>query len=215
MHTSSAPSLEVDYPYSPDVLDLTLIHHVAQRFVPAMEVLYDRYASRLVGFIHRIIQDRLVAEELMQETLLHVWQRVDTYHATGSVGAWIFRIARNRALDHLRRTKVRPSSDDKDIDTYHQLTDSPLDGTLSAIELQVERTYHHAHLEQALSKLPPNQRYYLELVYFQGMTHHAIALHTQTPLGTVKYHIKTALCRLAHTLQFYPYGRNTGYTHVL
>src|SRR5689334_14457666 len=93
-------------------VDLALIERVAHRDESAVGELYDRHARVLFAVVCRIVRDEGEAEDILQETLLRVWQKADTYDAVlGTPAAWLIRIARNRAIDRLRARQARPATE--------------------------------------------------------------------------------------------------------
>ena len=90
------------------VSDETLLRLVARQNSAAYETFYDRHTTAVYSLILRIIRQPTRAEELLQETFWQVWRNAATYRGEGAALAWLLRIARNRALDELRRQKVRP-----------------------------------------------------------------------------------------------------------
>src|SRR6266511_5495824 len=91
--------------------DETLVIQVARGNSAALEVLYDRYASRVLGISVKVIGDQALAEDVLQETFWRVWQSAGTYQPQrGSFTGWLFRIARNLAIDAYRRRNVRPQA---------------------------------------------------------------------------------------------------------
>ena len=89
--------------------DETLATQVARGNSAALEVLYDRYASIVLGIALKVTGDQALAEEILQETFWRVWQSAATYQSQlGSFTGWLFRIARNLAIDTYRRRNVRP-----------------------------------------------------------------------------------------------------------
>src|SRR5512132_1851522 len=91
--------------------DETLVIQVARGNSAALEVLYERYASTVLGISIKVIGDQALAEDVLQETFWRVWQSAATYQSQrGSFTGWLFRIARNLAIDAFRRRNVRPQS---------------------------------------------------------------------------------------------------------
>src|SRR5215216_4741788 len=91
--------------------DETLVIQVARGNPAALEVLYDRYASTVLGISVKVIGDQALAEDVLQETFWRVWQSAATYQSQrGSFTGWLFRIARNLAIDAYRRRNVRPQA---------------------------------------------------------------------------------------------------------
>jgi len=95
--------------YSGQLSDEVLAARVAQGDKTAFETLYDRHASMILGITLRITGERVVAEDVVQETFWRMWQSADTFQPErGPFTAWLFRIARNLAIDMYRRRNVRP-----------------------------------------------------------------------------------------------------------
>jgi RNA polymerase sigma-70 factor (ECF subfamily) len=185
--------------------DEELLHKVAQGDMPALEVLYDRHASTIYNVVYRIVKDGTVAEGIMQETFLQVWQKANEFAGTGVGAAWIFRIARNKSLDQLRRNRARPVPAEKPIEEHHSLFYDSDDVSLTQVEANVERTYQQDHIRTALAQIPPEQRLCLELAYFEGMSQSQIAEYTNTPLGTIKTRVRMGIQKLEHILRTYGY----------
>lgn len=190
----------------PNRTDEELLHAVAQRDVQALELLYDRHATTVYNLVYRIVKDGIVAEGIMQETFLQVWQKAHEFAGTGVGAAWMFRIARNKALDQLRRNRARPVSAEKAIEEHYGLSDEAPNGTsLTQVEASVERTYNKQHIRAALAQIPAEQRLCLELAYFEGMSQSQIADYTKTPLGTIKTRVRMGMQKLEHILRMYGY----------
>ncbi len=190
----------------PNRTDEALLHAVAQKDVAALELLYDRHAGTIYNVVCRIVKDTVVAEGIMQETFLQVWQKAGEFAGTGVGAAWMFRIARNKALDQLRRNRARPVAADKPIEEHYALADEPNAGAnLTPVEASVEQHYNRHHIRSALAQIPAEQRLCLELAYFEGMSQSQIAEYTKTPLGTIKTRVRMGMQKLEHILRTYGY----------
>lgn len=176
--------------------DETLLQQICNRDSAALAVLYDRHAQTVYNLILRIVREPANADELLQDTFWQVWQKADSFQH-GNVAAWLYRIARNKSLDWLRRQKVRPpitlSLDGPDAMT--PLLSSPL------VEQTVAQSWQQQEVHQVLASLPPEQRHCLELAFFEGLSQRQIAEHMQTPLSTVKTRIQMALNKLERGLR--------------
>ena len=129
-----------------------------------LEELYDRYAARLHGLGLRLLGDPGLAEELVQETFVRLWQSADRYDPQrGSVPSFLFTIARRLAIDLWRRPSSKPFTD------------------LGAVDRGPEQDPG-----DALASLPEGQRVVLELLYLQDLTQRQVADRVGVPLGTVK-----------------------------
>jgi RNA polymerase sigma-70 factor, ECF subfamily len=175
--------------------DAELLNGLAAGDMNAMSELYDRYAARLLGLALRIVGDRTDAEDVVQEVFAQAWRTAAQYsRARGSAGAWLTIMARTRSLDRLR---ARRGSEKPLIDGKHRemaTSAPPASDDLIAREQAAE-------LRGAVMLLPPEQRRALELAYFEGLSQSQIAAQLQTPLGTVKTHIRGALATLRRSLQ--------------
>jgi RNA polymerase sigma-70 factor (ECF subfamily) len=131
----------------------------------------------------------MAAEDLTQAVFLKLWSAPEAFQA-GNFGAWIARVARNRALDTLRSRALRVESD--------MPTDVPLDGSLDdTVFAKLDADL----VRSALAALPDEQRAPIELGFFGGVTHEEIARRTATPLGTVKTRIRAGLRKLRVQLE--------------
>jgi RNA polymerase sigma-70 factor, ECF subfamily len=160
----------------------------------ALGELYDRYASVTLATALRIVADREQAEDLVHDTFVAVWQKIDRFDPMrGSLRAWLLTIVRNRAIDRLRA--VRPSVAVEDADEQSLLRTS-LNPTWEAAIARRSA----AELRMALDGLPPEQRQAIELAYFGGNTYRQIAVLTNVPLGTANGRLRLALAKLRDAL---------------
>jgi RNA polymerase sigma-70 factor, ECF subfamily len=180
--------------------DETLLHLIARRDVDALAALYDRHAQTLYNMITRIVRDRAGADEILQDTFWQVWRKASGFQGDGAAAAWLYRIARNKSLDHLRRQKARPQPIATDWEDEHSFvaTQRAPDADVEQI---TERAWQRQHVRQALASIPPEQRRCLVLAYFEGMTQREIAEHTATPVGTVKTRMRMGLEKLERVLR--------------
>lgn len=168
--------------------DAALVERVAQGDKDALRELYERFGSILFGMSFRVLGDRQAAEECTQDTLLAVWRRAGAYDPRqASVGTWMIAIARNRAVDLLRRRAARPSDPHAEIERADEAPDV-------ADSVAADETSRL--VAAALAELPEPQREVLVLSYFQGLSHSEIAERLALPLGTVKGRTRLALDRL-------------------
>lgn len=151
------------------------------------------FAPRLKAYLMRLGSGPQEAEELMQEVLIIVWQKAQSFDAKqAGVSTWIFTIARNKRIDALRRER-RPEIDPND-PALVPAADPPADDTLAAMQQQ-------GRLREALKVLPPEQIELVRLAYFEDKAHVAIAEEKNLPLGTVKSRLRLALGHLRKALK--------------
>lgn len=159
----------------------------------AFAELFRRYAPKIESYALRNGAGRSAAEELVQEVMLTVWLRADSFNpALASVGTWIFTIARNRRIDRIRK-ETRPEFDAND-PAFLPVADLLPD---HALELSEDSKI----LSTAMNSLSPEQSEVLRLSYFEGKTQTEIAEERNIPLGTVKTRLRLALNHLKRTLQ--------------
>ena len=150
----------------------------ARRDLGAYEALFRHFAPRVKAYMARMGGDGQLAEELMQETMIAVWNKADRFDPSkGAVSTWIFTIARNLRIDAFRREK-RPEFDPTD-PAFVPDDVAQADAGLDALQASEQ-------LHQAIAALPEEQAALLKLSFFEDQSHSAIATRLNLPLGTVK-----------------------------
>jgi RNA polymerase sigma-70 factor, ECF subfamily len=171
-------------------LDANLIARVRAADKDAMAAIYDRYSGIVYGVALRVLGETMAAEDVVQEVFFQLWRDPGAFNADrGKLPAWLAVIARNRAIDHLRK---RPPEDD--IEELSISVDQDIED--EAVRRQVA-----VKVQAVISQLPQQQRKTLEMAFFQGMTHSEIASKTGEPLGTIKTRIRTGLLTLRKAFQ--------------
>ena len=171
-----------------EALDQALVAIGAERDRGAFALVFRHFAPRLRAFMMRGGCDRGDAEEIVQDVMVTVWRRAETFDPRqASASTWIFTIARNRRIDRLRRER-RPELDPND---PALVPDAPRAADQSLALAQDTR-----RLETAIATLPQEQREILERAYYDEKPHSVIAEETGLPLGTVKSRLRLALGRL-------------------
>ncbi len=175
--------------------DRELAERLKQRDQQAMGELYDRYSRIAYALIYRIVKDNGIAEDLMQETFLRVWNRAVSFDSgKGSLGAWVMAVARNRAIDYLRSAENRMRESVYDLDA----SDNPV--LFTSIDADLLNSDRARRLQQAFQSLNANQRMVIELAYYEGLSQTEMAERIKQPLGTVKTWCRTALLKLREEL---------------
>ncbi|MGZ5714441.1 MAG: sigma-70 family RNA polymerase sigma factor [Caldimonas sp.] len=173
----------------------------------AFATLYERTSSHLYAVVLRINRDRAQAEDILQEVYVNVWRAARSFDAAQSQPlTWLTSIARNRAIDSLRRLQTQPQlqtlgsaaggADNEDEDVYDTVADAS-DGPL---ELLGRATDARA-LGQCMEQLAALQRQSVALAFYQGLSHAEVAEQLRQPLGTVKSWVRRALLSLKACLQ--------------
>ena len=175
--------------------DETLVIQVSRGNSAALEVLYDRYASIVLAISLKVIGDQALAEDVLQETFWRVWQSAGTYQSQrGPFTGWLFRIARNLAIDAYRRRNVRPQPISGP-DGSDPILDETPDPDTDVAE-QAQSILKNRQIRKALATLPVVQRQVIEMAYFYGMTRQEIAEATGEALGTIHTRARLALQKL-------------------
>ena len=194
--------------------DAALVREVAAGSEDALGRLYDRYVDAVYAAASRLTADRQIAEEVVQETFLALWNRAELFNpAMGSLAAWLHTIARNRTVDRLRSAGRRPTlvpfsatggADEQDTAALDRLVAAGTilggaglgpgpEGELAATELR------HV-IRDALDELPDVERTAIVLAYREELSQSEIAERLGWPLGTVKTRTRRALLRLRGAL---------------
>jgi RNA polymerase sigma-70 factor, ECF subfamily len=175
--------------------DADLARRLKAREPQAMAELYDRYGRIAFSLIYRVVRNSGVAEDLVQETFLRVWNRAQSFdQQRGSLGPWILTVARNRAIDYLRSIDGRMALGSLELD---RLENPAVFSAFDDSALTIDRS---RQLKTAFEKLSPNQRAVIELAYFEGLSQTEMAERMKQPLGTVKTWVRTALKALREEL---------------
>jgi RNA polymerase sigma-70 factor (ECF subfamily) len=154
----------------------------------AVEALYDMYSSSLFGVISRIINDTAVAEDVLQDTFVKIWNSFSSYSTEkGRLFTWMINIARNLAIDKIRSK-----------DFKNQGKNQELENNVTFIDEQRNTVYKPELLDikEMVETLKPEQKSILDLVYFKGYTHVEAADELGVPLGTVKTRLRMAITQL-------------------
>jgi RNA polymerase sigma-70 factor (ECF subfamily) len=179
--------------------DEVLIIQVTRGSSDALEALYDRYAPTVLGICLKVVGDRALAEDLLQETFWRVWKSAETYQSErGTFTGWLFRIARNLAIDAYRRRNVRPQALETEEGSDPILEEAP-DPDMDVAE-QAQSILRNRQVRKALASLPQVQRQVIEMAYFYGMTRQEIAEATGEALGTIHTRARLGLQKLREEL---------------
>ena len=159
--------------------------------------LFDYYAPRVKAYLRRLGADPQQAEELAQEVMLTVWRRAAQYDPRRATpGTWIFRIARNRRIDALRRERRPPEAEEVGVEAEAGGEEEAAERPGEALEARSEALLMERRLREAIARLPPEQAEILRLYYLEEMPQGEIADTLGLPLGTVKSRLRLALAKL-------------------
>lgn len=168
--------------------------------------LYERTAGHLLAVVLRIQRDRALAEDLLQEVYVNVWKAAADFDAARAQPlTWLTRIARNKAIDSLRRQSTQPQLDSAsagdidDGDDHDRIAATPDDGP-GPLDL-LARASDVRELDQCLQHLSAPQRQSVALAFYDGLSHAEVAERLREPLGTVKSWVRRALQTLRGCLE--------------
>ncbi len=166
-----------------------------QRDRTAFTALFDYYGPRLNAYLLRLGCDRAAAEEIAQDAMVALWRKAHLFDpAKSSLATWLYRIARNRRIDVLRRDRV----DFMDPDDF--ALDIPDESSVDADRL-LDSQSRDDILRVAMKQLPQEQLSLVQMAFFESLSHSEIAEKTGLPLGTVKSRIRLAFTRLRRALE--------------
>lgn len=166
-------------------VDITLLSAIRSGDENAMAALYDRYSAIVYSVALRVLGDTGSAEDVLQDVFMQLWRKPGGFDSSrGSLGPWLAVIARNRAIDALR--KRRPETDIEDI----------VVSVVPDMAGDTERGRAMEKVRGVLGGMPLAQRKALEMAYFEGLSHTEISARTGEPLGTIKTRIRAGLSAL-------------------
>jgi len=159
----------------------------------AIESLYDRYARLAFGLAYKILNDRMAAEDVVQDAFIALWRHAATFDPDrGQVRNWLLRIVRNRAIDRLRGNATHREI--RNIDDAHLAVE---DTAWDHVAAGADRT----QVRDLLQDLPSGQRRAIELSYFGGLSQPEVAVTMRLPLGTVKSRQRLGLEKMRRALR--------------
>ena len=160
----------------------------------AIEILHERFASGMYSVAMRVTRSERLSQEAVQDAFMAVWQDPRRFDPErGSLGPWLFTLARYKAIDAVRR-EAAAKRQTAEVDL--ELFEAP-----DNVHDEVWRGLRRERLNAAIGGLPEDQRRALSLAFIQGLTHVEVAEREGIPLGTAKTRIRTALLRLRAALE--------------
>lgn len=177
-----------------ELTDLELMREIANFESRALEELYDRYSPLLYTLIKKITPDEETAEKVLVDVFVIVWRKTYKFNFNnGNVYSWLVTLARNKAVDTLRRSRLSLSASqiyDDDYEDYFIIPTFPDD--MDSLDLNTAMSLV-PKVERALSKLTDTQKYVLHLAYYEGYTIDEIADKLNVPIETVRSKVMNAL----------------------
>ena len=176
------------------VEDTELLARIASGDQQALEILHESFAPRMYSVAMRVTRSERLSQEAVQDAFMAVWQYPRRFDPTrGSLGPWLFTLARFKAIDAVRReAAIKGHTAEVDLELYEAPDD---------VHDEVWRGLRRARLNAAISSLPEDQRRALSFAFIHGLTHVEVAEREGIPLGTAKTRIRAALLRLRAALE--------------
>ena len=176
--------------------DLELIHRLTSRDDGAFEALYRRYAPACYGVALRVLRQQFLAQEVVHDTFLTVWNAPDAYDPSrGEFRTFLLSMVHHRAVDAVRREQRL-----HDLERRANPEPVPDEDVMEAVVEEADLADRRQQVREALSDLPQEQRRLLELMYFRGWTQSRIAEEEGIPIGTVKSRVFAAMRRLREAM---------------
>jgi RNA polymerase sigma-70 factor (ECF subfamily) len=189
----------------PNLPDADVVVLAQQGREPAFRELIRRYERPVFSLIYRMVRDSTVAEDLAQDTFIKVLNHLDKYRPEFKFSSWLFKIANNVAIDHLRRRQLDTVSMDG---SPHAATAAEAESSSFELADQAESPLDElasrelgAIIEQAIGSLRPEYRNCIMLRHVEGRSYEEIAATLDLPLGTVKTYIHRARQQLREALE--------------
>ena len=153
----------------------------------------DNYSAAIFGIIFKMLEDRELAEDILQEAFVKIWKNFSNYDSTkGRLFTWMLNITRNLTIDTIRskgyKKQAKIQSSENSVDNISDNTSNP--ASFDAIGIRKHLTF-----------LKNDQRQIIDLAYFGGLTQDEISRHLDIPLGTVKTRMRTAIMELRKILR--------------
>jgi len=173
-----------------------LMKELLLRLPESLERLYKRYRAILKSIIMQVLHDEAEADDVLQEVMLQVWNRADSYSAgKGKLVSWLCTLARRRAIDRLRQhTAYQRATDRYEVSCNH--ADKEV-SQIHPVEHEAYKDELRELLDRHLGALPPNQQKVIQLAFYENKSQREISALTHTPLGTVKTRIELGIKKLS------------------
>lgn len=153
-----------------------------------MNFLYDQYSGALFGAVLRIVKQKPVAEEILQDGFVKVWQKIEQYdNSRGRLYTWMVNIFRNLAIDKTRSKEYSQGSKTNPIEDFVYDFDRQ-----NFDQIIVERI----GVQNLLEEVPEDQKEIIDLIYFKGFSQSQVSKKYNIPLGTVKSRLRAGIAKL-------------------
>jgi len=167
-----------------------LAKRLKNRDVTALDYLYDHYSEALNGIISRTLNHEELAQETLQDVFVKIWEQIENYDpAKGTLFTWMYRIARNRAIDVTRSKEYKSFQKSDDIASYVDMFETS------------DSKEDYIGLSEVLKKVGQACKKLIQLNFFMGYSHAEISKKEEIPLGTVKTKLRNCLKEVKNELR--------------
>jgi RNA polymerase sigma-70 factor (ECF subfamily) len=184
-----------------NISEAELVARVLGGSQDAFRELVERYQRPVMSVIARMVHDHHLAEDLAQEVFLKVHRRLRTFDPSRKLSSWLFKIAHNTTLDHLRRKHVDTVPLETPAEDRADRADRIPDDSVPSPDTGVHRNDVAAALENAIATLRPEYREVVVLRYQEDLPYQEIVEITGLPMGTVKTHLHRARKEMVEVLR--------------
>lgn len=168
-------------------IDERIIYLLCDKDKSGISLIFEHYGPFMLNVIRKVIYDEQMAEDVLMNVLLKIWQKFDQFDAEkGSLFSWLTRITKNSAIDKTRTKDFRLTEESRRGPELVNIAE----------EVSIDDSIDKMYMAQLLDQLPLSQRKLIDMSYFEGFTHKEIAQRLDIPLGTVKTRIRLAIKHL-------------------
>lgn len=193
----NSPMSEPDIQSSGADADIDLFRRIGAQDRDALAEFYDRHGARLYAVALRILNDAIEAQDVVQDTLIQIWEKAGQFDAKlGQPAWWSLTLVRNKAIDRVRASQRRQRLAES-AGAEAALTVATAESANESLHGQEKA----ALIRSAVVDLPADQRHAIELAFFGGLTQHQISEQLSQPLGTIKARIRRGLLKLRDQLE--------------
>ena len=159
----------------------------------AFAQLFDHFGPRLHAYLVRLGSDPATADEILQDVMTTLWTKSHLFDPSkSSLATWLYRIARNRRIDTLRRDRL---------DFFDPMEAPDIPAEDEGVDRKIDMQFREERIKDSLSILPEEQLILIRMAFFDDLSHSEIAEKTGLPLGTVKSRIRLAFSKLRRQLE--------------
>jgi len=185
-----------------NTLDAVLVERLHENEVAAFDTLYWKYHEVVYRNILKLVKETVVAEDILQEVFIKLWEKRQEIKASQSVAGWLFVISFNLSVNYSRK-KLREQ-------TFHQKLLSLDPGEETGVDRKALQEVQYHLLEQAIAELSPQRRRIVTLCKLEGKTYEEVANELNISRNTVKEHLSAAMVKLNDYIQ-----KNAEHRYVL